>query len=47
MRKVPTVIYLEKKGSESLKRFSERTGPTITDIARRAIGEYLKRRKAK
>ncbi len=44
MRKVRTVIYLEKKESESLKRFSERTGATITEIARRAISEYLKRR---
>ena len=47
MRKVRTVIYLEKKDSESLKRVSDRTGASITEIARRAIGKYLKRRKAK
>jgi Ribbon-helix-helix domain len=47
MRKLRTVIYLEKKESESLKRLSERTGAKITEIARRAIGEYLKRHKAK
>jgi hypothetical protein len=47
MRKIRTVIYVEKKESESLKKFSERTGASITEIARRAIGEYLKRRKAK
>ncbi len=39
------MIYLERKESESLKRVSERTGAKITEIARRAIGEYLKRRK--
>jgi len=47
MRKIRTVIYLEKKESESLKRFSGQTGATITEIARRAIGEYLKRYKAR
>jgi hypothetical protein len=47
MRKVRTVIYLDKKESESLKRFSARTGAKITEIARRAIGEYLRRRKGK
>jgi hypothetical protein len=46
MRKVRTVIYLEKKESESL-RVSDRTGASITEIARRVIGKYLRRRKAK
>jgi hypothetical protein len=41
------VIYLEKKESESLKGFSGRTGATITEIARRAIAEYPRRRKEK
>ena len=45
MRKIRTVIYLEKKESESLKRLSERTGAAITELARRAVAEYLKRHK--
>jgi hypothetical protein len=47
MRKVRTVIYLEKKESDSLKRLSERTGAKITELARRAVADYLKRRKGK
>ncbi len=47
MRKVRTVIYLDKKESKSLKRLSERTGAKITELARRAIADYLKRRKGK
>ena len=47
MRKIRTVIYLEKKESQSLKRLSERTGAKITELARRAIAEYLKRHKGK
>jgi hypothetical protein len=47
MRKRRTVIYLEKKESESLKRVADRTGAAITEIARRAIAEYLRRHKAK
>lgn len=41
------MIYLEKKESDSLKRLSERTGAKITELARRAIAEYLKRHKEK
>lgn len=44
MRKVRTVIYLDRKESESLKNLSKRTGAKITELARRAIAEYLKRR---
>lgn len=47
MRKIRTVIYLEKKESQSLKRLSMRTGAKITELARRAIAEYLKRQKEK
>jgi Ribbon-helix-helix domain len=47
MRKVRTVIYLERRESDSLKRLSERTGAKITELARRAIAEYLKRHKGK
>jgi len=47
MRKIRTVIYLEKKESESLKRVADRTGAAITEIARRAIAEYLKRHEAR
>lgn len=41
------MIYLEKKESEALKKVSARTGAKITEIARRAIAEYLKRHKRK
>lgn len=47
MRRIRTVIYLDKKESESLKRLSGRTGAKITELARRAIAAYLKRHKAK
>jgi len=47
MRRIRTVIYLDKKESKSLKNLSERTGAKITELARRAIGEYLKRHKGK
>ncbi|MGH9733911.1 MAG: ribbon-helix-helix domain-containing protein [Candidatus Acidiferrales bacterium] len=47
MRKIRTVIYLEKEESELLKKLSERTGAKITELARRAIAEYLKRQKGK
>lgn len=38
------MIYLDRKESESLKNLSKRTGAKITELARRAIAEYLKRR---
>ena len=41
------MIYLDKKESQSLKRLSERTGAKITEIARRAIADYLKRHRGK
>jgi len=44
MRKQRTVIYLDKKDSEALKRLSERTGAPVTELARRAVSEYLKKR---
>ena len=47
MRKIRTVIYLEKKESELLKKVSEQTGAKITELARRAIADYLKRHKGK
>jgi hypothetical protein len=47
MRKIRTVIYLEKRESESLKKLSERTGAKITELARRAIAEYLTKHKGK
>ena len=43
MRKQRTVIYLDKKDSEALKRLSERTGAPVTELARRAVSEYLKK----
>jgi hypothetical protein len=45
MRKIRTVIYLEKRESDALKKLSERTGATITELARRAVADYLKRKK--
>jgi hypothetical protein len=47
MRKIRTVIYLDKNENESLKKLSARSGAAITEIARRAIAEYLKRHKGK
>lgn len=47
MRKIRTVIYLEKQESQSLKKLSKQTGATITELARRAIAEYLRRQKEK
>jgi hypothetical protein len=46
MRKIRTVIYLEKRESDALKRLSEKTGTKITELARRAIAQFLKKNRS-
>ena len=43
--RIRTVIYLDKKDSDGLKRLSERTGAPITELARRAVADYLKKKR--
>ena len=45
MRKVRTVIYVEKQQQEALNKLSETTGASVAELVRRAITDYLAKRK--
>ncbi len=44
-RLIRTVIYLDKKAHAALDKLSEETGASRTELMRRAIAEYLTKRK--
>jgi hypothetical protein len=45
MTKIRTVVYLEKKEADALKKLSEKTGAPLTELVRRALAEWLKHNK--
>jgi hypothetical protein len=47
MKKVRTVVYLEKQQQEMLNKFSDQTGAPVTELVRRAISEYIAKHKGK
>jgi hypothetical protein len=40
MKRIRTVIYLDKKEHDDLSRLSKETGAPITELVRRAIKEW-------
>lgn len=47
MKRIRTVIYLDKKEREALDKRSRETGAPVTELVRRAIAEYIANRKKK
>jgi len=47
MKRIRTVIYLDKKEREALNRLSRETGAPVTELVRRAIVGYVAKRKKK
>ena len=45
MRKIRTVVYLEKHQQEILNKLSHKTGAKVSELVRRAIAEYVAKRK--
>jgi len=43
---IKTMVYLDEPEHSAMKRFCEQTGVPMAEQIRRAVSEYLKRRKA-
>jgi hypothetical protein len=44
MRKIRTVVYLEKKQQQALDKLSNKHGAPVSELVRRAIAEYIAKR---
>ncbi len=47
MAKIKTIAHLDPEQRTALEKLSEKTGAPIAELIRRAIAEYLQKRKEK